>query len=49
MEIKLKDLKRANSVTNLIKKDKNNCKGICLRECENNSMEKFKLNLYWDK
>ena len=46
MEIKFKDLNRANSVTSLIKKDNNNCKGIYLHECENNSMEKFILNLY---
>ena len=26
-----------------------NYKGIYLHECENNSMEKFILNLYWDK
>ena len=53
MEIKFKDLKRHDSVTSLISKDKkiynNNCKGIYLHECENNSMEKFILNLYWDK
>jgi len=27
----------------------NKCKGIYLHECENNSMEKYILNLYWDK
>ena len=27
----------------------NKCKGIYLHECENNSMERFILNLFWDK
>ena len=38
MEIKFKD-----SATSY------NCKGIYLYECEKNSMEKFILNLHWDK
>ena len=39
MEIKFKDLIRSNSVTSLIKKNNNNCKGIYLYECENNLVE----------
>ena len=27
----------------------NKCRGIYLHECENNSMERFILNLFWDK
>ena len=53
MEIKFKELKRSSSSTSLFSKDNkicnNNCKGIYLHECKNNSMEKYILNLYWDK
>ena len=40
------NLKRLNSA---IINVNNKCKGIYLHECENNSMERFILNLFWDK
>ena len=40
------NLKRLNSKIVAIN---NKCKGIYLHECENNSMERFILNLFWDK
>ena len=56
MEIKFKDgkLKRHDCNNNfLLEEDhiiyNNNCKGIYLHECENNSMERYIINLYWDK
>ena len=56
MEIIYKDraMKKANSfkclpTKEIFHKNNNNCKGIYLHECENNSMKKYILNLYWDK
>ena len=48
------EMLRRESFSNLLPKERriiynNKCKGIYLHECENNSMEKYILNLYWDK
>ena len=37
-----KDLQIQNNINN-------KCKGIYLHECDNNSMERFIINLFWDK
>ena len=56
MEIRFKNgkLKKNDCINNFLPKEdniiyNNKCKGIYLHECENNSMERHIINLYWDK
>jgi hypothetical protein len=56
MEIRSKNgkLKKNDCINNFLPKEdniiyNNKCKGIYLHECENNSMERHIINLYWDK